>query len=648
MRPKQPLPIALQLLLLLLLQPQVFETAGHVELQIKLFQNIRGMLANGQCCDGEPGHTNPPCLQDECDTYFRVCLKEYQLRVAPGGPCIMGTGVTPILGGNAFSIKHKHGEDSTGRILIPFQYAWPKSYSLILEAWDLDNDTASDPGEDLLMQQVTRSGMLSPGEHWQSFHDNGHGTLIEYKIRVRCDESYYGPSCNKLCRPRDDYFGHYSCDINGNKVCLDGWAGSECKEAICRQGCHETHGFCKVPGECRCHYGWRGQNCDECIPYPGCVHGTCIEPWRCVCDTNWGGLLCDKDLNSCGSLQPCQNGGTCTNTEPDQYECLCPEGFYGRNCEKSEFSCLSSPCLNRGTCQEMDSAFQCLCAPGWTGTLCEVDVDECQHAPCLHARVCKNLIGGYFCDCHEGWSGLNCDTSTNLCHGRCHNGGRCQILGVGYGCLCPPDYTGAQCETNHQDCACLHGGRCKDTRNSTQCECPAGRTGPLCEFLVNVCDPNPCPQGAHCAEDRGGYTCSCLEGSEEGGCESLHESCAEGDCSGSLWNLYYILVPLVLLALAILFCCSLFRWRQQQHQKSYAGNMAEHVSNNLLDAVHLIHNVTHVADETQRNRGTVILFPGSKRENVKLVAPVSKIDISNQERAKLNEIRITNYEGIKV
>ncbi|XP_029427352.1 protein jagged-2-like [Rhinatrema bivittatum] len=685
MRRKELLPVTL-LLPLLLLQPQVFEAAGHVEVQIKFFQNIRGTLASGQCCDGDPGHINPPCPQDECDTYFRVCLKEYQLRVVPGGPCVMGTGVTPVLGGNAFSIKHRRGGDSMGRILIPFQYAWPKSYSLILEAWDLDNGTASDPGDGLLIEQVTHSGMLSPGEHWQSFRSDGRGTLMEYKIRVRCDENYYGPSCNKLCRHRDDYFGHYSCDVSGNKVCLNGWTGPECKEATCRQGCHETHGFCKVPGECRCHYGWKGQNCDECIPFPGCVHGTCFEPWKCVCDTNWGGLLCDKDLNSCGSLQPCQNGGTCTNTEPDQYECLCPGGFYGRNCEKYEFSCPSSPCLNGGTCLETNSGFRCLCAPGWAGELCKaeiaecasqpcahggtchelllgyscvcppewtgktcrLDVNECERAPCLHTRSCKNLIGSYFCDCQEGWSGPNCDTRSDLCHGRCQNGGKCQVLRDGYGCLCPPGYTGTWCETKHLDCTCQHGGRCRDVENSFHCDCPAGRAGPLCEFLVNVCDPNPCPQGAHCSEDRGSYRCSCLEGPEGRDCQSSRDSCAEGDCSGSLWSLYYMLVPLVLLTLAIFLCCFFLRWRQQRRQKSHTGNVAEQASNNLPDAIRLIHNATHAGEETQWNGGTDILFPGNKEDRLKLATPVSKIDISNKERAKLNEIRIPDCEGVKV
>lgn len=42
------------------------------------------------------------------------------------------------------------------------------------------------------------------------------------------------------------------------------------------------------------------------------------------------------DLNYCGTHQPCINGGTCTNTEPNEYQCECQEGFRGRSCDIGE------------------------------------------------------------------------------------------------------------------------------------------------------------------------------------------------------------------------------------------------------------------------------------------------------------------------
>jgi hypothetical protein len=38
-----------------------------------------------------------------------------------------------------------------------------------------------------------------------------------------CSSHYFGGDCDTLCRPRDDQFGHYTCDVDGVKRCLHGW-----------------------------------------------------------------------------------------------------------------------------------------------------------------------------------------------------------------------------------------------------------------------------------------------------------------------------------------------------------------------------------------------------------------------------------------
>ncbi|XP_037944016.1 protein serrate-like [Teleopsis dalmanni] len=135
------------------------------------------------------------------------------------------------------------------------------------------------------------------------------------------------------------------------KLCLQGWQGVNCEEAICKPGCDPTHGKCDRPGECECRPGWRGPLCNECNVYPGCKHGSCNGvAWKCVCDTNWGGILCDQDLNYCGTHEPCMHGGTCENTAPDQYRCTCAEGLSGERCQIVEHPCATQPCKNGGTC----------------------------------------------------------------------------------------------------------------------------------------------------------------------------------------------------------------------------------------------------------------------------------------------------------
>ncbi|KAF6725780.1 Protein jagged-1b [Oryzias melastigma] len=629
-------------------QPQVVCARGLFELQIRHFQNPHGLLQNGECCDLQTSGGQRCSSRDQCDTFFRACLKEYQARVASSGACTFGVGYSGILGGNSHSLHHlRHseggggeGEDGTnGHIVIPFSYAWPKSFSLVLEALDSDNDTL-ETGQ--LIERVLLSSMLNPGEQWQPYRHHGQSLSVEYWLRFRCDANYFGPFCNKLCRARDDFFSHFSCDPSGTKVCMEGWTGPECNKAVCRQGCHQTHGSCTVPGECKCHYGWRGPLCDQCVTYPGCAHGSCTEPWKCVCDVNWGGLLCDKDLNFCGTHTPCKNGGTCTNTEPNEYQCECPEGFRGRNCDIVEHACLSSPCMHgatcvedlegfscvcaegwtghtcseavkhcdrspcgRGaTCQDVPEGFRCLCPPGWTGRTCQLDTNECEKGICVHARSCRNLIGGYLCECLPGWTGHNCDTRNSSCQGLCLNGGRCEDQVSGSKCLCPPGFSGKFCQNGPSPCdsaPCLNGGLCedKDGRTAT-CSCAVGYSGSFCEIALDLCDPNPCPQGGECQSVEGRYMCACPEGYHGRECVSLRSPCMGQHCQGAVsdttnGSLSFYMILLGVLALVTVCGCAacafIFSHLHRTRKKQQADVPQEEGINNQRELVNLIRNV---------------------------------------------------------
>ncbi|XP_068110357.1 protein jagged-2 isoform X2 [Hyperolius riggenbachi] len=516
---------------------QASQSTGYFELQLNSLKNVNGELFNGECCDEMKSAHNQDCTKDECDTYLKVCLKEFQAKITLTGPCNYGFGHTPVLGGNniylsnKFNQQGKNNPGENGRIVIPFQFAWPRSFTLILEAWDWDNDTKVD--ENLLIDRIPHAGVINPEDQWTPLILHGHVAHFDLKIRVKCDENYYGVQCNKLCRPRDDFVGHYTCDHNGNKACMEGWMGEECKQAICKQGCDMLHGGCSVPGECKCHYGWQGDYCNKCVPYPGCLHGSCQTPWECVCETNWGGLLCDKDLNYCGTHHPCLNGGTCMNNEPDKYHCACADGYSGKNCEIAEHACASNPCANDGICHEVSSGFECHCPPGWSGPTCAIDIDECKSNPCARGGICKDLINGFECLCPPQWAGTTCQLDINDCRGQCQHGGVCKDKINGYRCLCPRGFTGKNCETELNECAsspCLNGGVCEDRVNGFICLCPTGYAGTTCEVDIDLCDPNPCQNKAKCYNLGGDYFCSCSDDYDGKNCSHLKDHCKDGSC----------------------------------------------------------------------------------------------------------------------
>ena len=80
------------------------------------------------------------------------------------------------------------------------------------------------------IERAVYSGILLPKADWHSLTHEGPGGLrLTYRVRVQCDPNYFNSTCMKLCRPRDDNFGHYTCDRQGDKFCLPGWTGANCE-----------------------------------------------------------------------------------------------------------------------------------------------------------------------------------------------------------------------------------------------------------------------------------------------------------------------------------------------------------------------------------------------------------------------------------
>ncbi|XP_017780565.1 PREDICTED: protein jagged-1b isoform X2 [Nicrophorus vespilloides] len=553
----------LQFFLLLLNLLQCAHGSGFFELQVLEMANPLGELSNGECCWRGPQSGRVPC-----NTFFRLCLKEYQSNVTSTGSCSFGNTSSPVLGRDCFSLA----DPERGKLVLPFTFRWTRSFTLILQA--VDHSNYSLPVTNKVIEEATYSGIIDPSADWHTLNHRGARARLTYRVRVQCDSHYYNTTCTKFCRPRDDQFGHYRCDANGDKECISGWKGSEanCETAVCKSGCHPVHGKCDVPGECKCRPGWRGEFCDQCEPYPGCKHGYCNgSSWACICDTNWGGILCDQDLNYCGTHEPCLNGGTCENTAPDRYNCTCPDGFSGTNCEVVDNPCAPAPCLHGGSCRVVGGSFSCVCAPGWTGLTCNMDIDECASAPCqnggtcvdgensfgcecpaawegsvcqfdadeclmnpcINSVSCTNLVGDYRCKCRVGWTGKNCDQNINDCVGQCQHGATCIDLVNDYHCACQPGYTGRDCHTNIDDCAsnpCKNGGECVDEVNGFRCICPVGFTGHECENDYDHCSQHPCENDASCFNTQADYYCHCSERWQGKNCSIPRLTCDNPPC----------------------------------------------------------------------------------------------------------------------
>jgi len=106
--------------------------SGYFEIQITQIRNDRGEALDGQCCDGERDSDNT--CTEECDTFFRVCLKEYQSRVTIGGFCTFGNVTSPVYGGNSFS---KPLDSTSTRLKLPFEFAWTVS-NKVIALWNLE------------------------------------------------------------------------------------------------------------------------------------------------------------------------------------------------------------------------------------------------------------------------------------------------------------------------------------------------------------------------------------------------------------------------------------------------------------------------------------------------------------------------------
>uniref|UniRef100_A0A8C3XA89 Serine protease HGFAC n=1 Tax=Catagonus wagneri TaxID=51154 RepID=A0A8C3XA89_9CETA len=173
---------------------------------------------------------------------------------------------------------------------------------------------------------------------------------------------------------------------------------------------------------CRFPFRYGGRMTHSCISEGSAHRKWCATTHNYDRDRAWGYCVQASTpwegpaaLNPCAS-GPCLNGGSCSSTQnPASYHCTCPMAFAGKDCgsekcfDESRYeyleagdrwarvhqgqveqcacvggrvrcqgtrhtACLSSPCLNGGTCHLIvaTGTTVCACPPGHAGRLCNI------------------------------------------------------------------------------------------------------------------------------------------------------------------------------------------------------------------------------------------------------------------------------------
>lgn len=265
----------------------------------------------------------------------------------------------------------------------------------------------------------------------------------------------------------------------------------------------------------------KSDNCGENADCSGkgiCFSNDSMEGYECQCCGGFAGPHCEE-IDAC-SPSPCTNNGICVDLsqghEGNAYQCLCPYGYTGKNCQYESDPCNPAECMNGGSCVGNSSHFRCDCVPGYTGPLCQHNLNECESSPCVHG-ICVDQEDGFRCFCQPGFAGELCNFEYNECESNpCLNGAECIDQIGSFECRCSKGYIGSRCEIKVDFCAnkpCPEGHRCIDHGDDFSCECPGGRNGPDCNQIPRTqCNVNPCTHGGTCWSSGDSFYCACRPG----------------------------------------------------------------------------------------------------------------------------------------
>ncbi|KAG2461833.1 protein crumbs homolog 1 isoform X2 [Polypterus senegalus] len=252
-------------------------------------------------------------------------------------------------------------------------------------------------------------------------------------------------------------------------------------------------------------------------------------------------VFCTEGISSCLS-HPCQNNATCQDVKPD-FHCQCSSISVAKKikpCTPHNL-CRSDSCNRNVTCITLGnpSNLMCRCESGNQEELCKAHILQCAEDLCDSGVSCQilsnqDVVPNYRCICQDGYEGEHCETNVNECASNpCHNGAVCRDSVNGYSCYCVPGFQGKHCEIEVNECIswpCQNGATCLNKIGNYVCICMPGYTGRNCDLETDECWSSPCQNGASCQDHLNGFSCTCAAGFQGDLCEIDIDECRSQPC----------------------------------------------------------------------------------------------------------------------